>query len=592
MSEFDVGREPIQIIEIDQPLCSLSYGASPCTAAIGVTGDRKCFNTSKTCQDKPNYSPETLTLRFCRSQDKLPGDVFVIPSVTSASTAPTEINVVGGSKSKGPLGVRANLKVTFQDHPYSDNLVDKYRTERDYIATDRGTFWNKWLARNPYYSNYRVRVKDGYVGQPLADMQTRTYLIDSISGPDSNGKVTLSAKDVLKLADNDRAQAPAASPGELIVDYGEADSMSTLRITNASVEDYPGGGIVRINKEIFSYLTSVQVSDTEVNLQSVLRSEYGTEPQSHDAGDRVQLCLRYTEARPDNIAFDLLTKYGAVPAEFIPRADWTAESEVWLEQFRLSTLITEPTGVDKLLGEITEQALFYIWWDERAQQIRLKALRPAYTDPVVPLNDTNHVIAGSIELKAEPRERISQVWVFFGQRNPVEKLDDDQNYRRVRIRADLDAESDLQYGEQRIKKVYSRWIQTDAVAIQTTVRLLARFRDTPEYLGFRLDAKDRALWTGDLADVVLDNVVDDTGAPITKRWQVITAEEAVPGEVVEYKLQFFEYSAEGQGGRFAFWLENSAPDYLSATDAQREEGVWWSDASDKMPNGDDPYFWQ
>ena len=72
------------------------------------------------------------------------------------------------------------------------------------------------------------------------------------------------------------------------------------------------------------------------------------------------------------------------------------------------------------------------------------------------------------------------------------------NYRRVRVRLDGDAESDLQYGERRIRKIYSRWIQTEAVAIQTTVRLLSRFRDTPEYIAFALDAKDRSMWTGDL----------------------------------------------------------------------------------------------
>lgn len=590
MSETDVGREPLQIIEIDQPLCSLTYSVAPCTAALGVTGDRKCFNTSKTCQDTANYDPSTtLTLRFAKPQQTLPSDIFIIPSVASASTSPTEINVVGGDGSKGPLGVRAKLTVTFQDHPYSDILVDKYRTERNYIATDRGTFWSKFLARNPYYNQYVIRVKDGYVGQDLADMVTRTYFIEAISGPDASGRVTVEAKDVLKLADNDKAQAPKASPGELIVDYAEGASISTLRVTRAEATDYPAPGAVRVNDEIMRYTGVSTISSTEINLTGITRSTDDTDPEDHDAGDRVQWCLEYVEERPDIIADDLLTNYGFVPASFIPTADWNSEAEIWLEQFRLTALITEPVGVNDLLGEITEQALFYIWWDERDQEIKLKALRPVFNDPVSTLDDTNNILKGSVALRARPKERVSQVWVFFQQRNPTEKLDEEKNYRRIRIRIDGDAESDLQYGEPRIKKIYSRWIQTDAVAIQTNAKILARFRDTPEYLSFRLDAKDRTTWSGDIIDATVDSIVDDTGATLSKRWQVISAEEIQPGEVVQYKAQFFEYQ---QVFKFGFWMESDAPTYANADEETRNLGCFWSDTDGLMPNGDDGYFWQ
>ena len=589
MSENTIGREPLQIIEIEQPLCSLEYGVSPCTAAIGVTGSIKCFNTSKTCQDLPNYAPEPLLLRFCKPQATQPEGIFCVPSLQSVSTSPTQINVVGGSKSKGPLGVRAELSVSFKDHPYSDVLVDKYRTERGYIATDRGSYWSKWLARNPYYTGYIIRVYDGYVGQALADMGKRTYLIDTFSGPDSNQNVTIKAKDVLKLADNDKAQAPIASTGELIVDYSDTASMDPMRITGGIASEYPAPGKVRINKELFSYTGVSTISETEINITGVTRSINGTDPESHDEGDRVQLCLEYTNIRPDDLTNDLLTTYGAVPSGFIPLSDWSAEASVWLEQFRLSALITEPTGVTDLLGEITEQALFYIWWDERDEQIKLRALRPAAGDFVKPIDNFKNILAGTFELNAKPKERISQVWVFFGQRNPVEKLDDEQNYRRVRVRLDGDAESDLQYGERRIRKIYSRWIQTDAVAIQTTVRLLSRFRDTPEYIAFALDAKDRSMWTGDLADVTVDSVVDVTGAPRILRWQVISAEETVSGEVTDYQLQRFEYGAQDKA---AFWMVSDAPTYENASESERLTGSFWGDAFGLMPNGDDGYSWQ
>jgi len=589
MNELTVGREPLQIIEIEQPLCSLIYGESPCAAVFGDTGDRKCFNTSRTCQDLDNYDPEPLTLRFAKPQQGLPDDLYLIPSLISASTSPTEINVVGSDSSKGPLGIRAKLTVTFQDHPYSDLLVDKYRLERGYIPVNRGTFWNKWLARNPYHNQYVIRVRDGYVGQALEDMRSRTYFIDRINGPNSRGQVTVEAKDVLKLADNDKAQAPAASPGELIVSYAEAATISELRITRATATDYPAPGTVRVNEEVFTYTGVTTTSDSEIRLTGITRSTDGTKPGSHDAGDRVQRCLRYTEARADNITSDLLTNYGGVPAGFIPSTDWDDEASVWLEQFRLTALITEPTGVTDLLGEITEQALFYIWWDERDQEIKLRALRAVFGDQVTSINDSSHILKNTIELKQNPKERMSQVWVFFQQRDPTQKLDEEKNYRRIRIRVDADAESGLQYGEQRIKKIYSRWIQTDAVAIQTNTRLLTRFRDTPEYFGFRLDAKDRALWTSDIIDATVDQIVDDTGGARSQRWQIISAEEIIPGEVVEYRAQFFEFL---KGDRFAFIMANDAPDYADASEIERATGGFLSTDDGEMPNGDPGYLLQ
>jgi len=45
--ETTPGREPMQVVELYQPACALDYGNTPCSAAIGVTGTRKCFNTTK-----------------------------------------------------------------------------------------------------------------------------------------------------------------------------------------------------------------------------------------------------------------------------------------------------------------------------------------------------------------------------------------------------------------------------------------------------------------------------------------------------------------------------------------------------------------
>lgn len=584
MSETQTGREPIQIIEIDQDFCDNTYGSAPCTAAIGVTGTDRCFNTRKTCQDPANYADSPLTLRFAKPASNLPADEYLIPSLVSVKTSPTEINAGGGGRNSKPLGVRATMTATLTDHPHNDRVVDKYRTQRSYIASDRSTFWAKWMARNPFYQNRTVRVLDGYVGQSLASMTTRTYLIESIAGPDSNGKVTIKAKDVLTLADNDKTTAPAASTGELIVDTGAA--ITTIRVTGAPVADYPAPGTVRINDELITYAGASTISPTEINLTGCVRSTNGTEADDHDAEDRVQWCLEYTNQNCVDITSDLLTTYGNIDASYIPTTDWNDERDTWLAQFNVSTIISEPVGVSDLLAELTEQCIFYIWWDERAQEIKLRAIRPATETPIV-IDDESSIIENSAAITESAKERLSQVWVFFQQRDPTASLSEEKNYSRLRIRADLEKEGPDQYGEQRIKKIYSRWLGTDALAINLGARLLARYINNPQYMTVTLDAKDRALWTGDLCDVTHRNLVDEFGEQIITRFQVISADEIDSGHRVKYKLLKFELV-----GRFAYWMRDDAPVFTLASEADLEQGMWWSDTLGKMSDGSDGYTWQ
>ncbi len=581
MNERDAGRQPLQIVEIQQDLCALSYGVAPCQAALGVTGAAKCYNTLRTCQDRDNFDPQApLVLRFVTPQQSLPKWLNAIPSLVSVSTQPTELNVGGGSQDRGPLGSRAVARVTFKDHPHSDNLVDPYLAGRGFDPLERATFWSKWLARNPFYQNRVLVIYDGYLGQDLAEMSRRTYLIDRVEGPDSRGRVQITAKDVLKLADDDRAQAPALSPGELSADI---DAVVTSFAVAAVEADYPASGTLRIGDEVMTYAGRSEL-DGIVTFTGVVRGTDGSTAEEHSAEDRVQLCLRYSDQEVWRVAHDLLTAYARVPAGFIDLAAWTAEGEVWLAQSNVTALITEPTGVTELLSELTEQALFYIWWDERQSLIELRAVRPELED-VATVTDRDNIIEGSLGLTVDPKQRISQVWVFWRRRDPTRDLDDEGNYAQIRIAADLEAEAPREYGEQRIRKVFARWITTQASAFNLASRLLNRYRDNPVFLSFRLDAKDRAIWTGDPVTVTTHLRVDELGAEVSEQWQVISAEERVSGEVVSYKLQKGEFG----DGRFFFVQANDAPDFADATEEQKRLGGWIAQNDGKMPDGSEGY---
>jgi hypothetical protein len=560
--EKKVGREPIVLVQIDQDFCANSYGVAPCTAS----GTVKCFNTRKSCEDPANYDKNVLTLTFAKPQLNLPTDENIIPSLVQSSTAPSVINPSNNNKNTSALGQRAVASLTFQDHPHSDFRVDPYVAERGYNPFERSSFWAKWLARNPYYQNRPVRIYDGYIGQELADMNVRHYLIDAINGPDSNGMVKLTAKDPLNLADKEKAQVPAAVQGKLLTAINT--TATQIDIANAVLTDYAASGTVRLGDEIMTYTTRalVNISGTNyVRLSGITRATDGSVVASHSVDANVQGCVRYTDQTIWDVIYDLLVTYAKIPAAFIDKDEWDLEGDTWLVGFNITSLLSKPTGVGTVLAEILQQVLAYIWWDERSQKIKFRAFRAIPN--VGSINDDANILENSVSITTDPKERISQLWIYWNQRNAALPLDNEANYDSLRIRADTDAESPDKYGEAKIRKIFARWIQTDAQAIILGTRFLEFAIDNPKTLKLRVDAKDRSYWTGDVLTVQHRNIVDPFGVPQLERYQILSAEEVQPGEVVEYQLQSFAIRV----ARVGFYTEADALNYDDYTPEEIEE---------------------
>jgi hypothetical protein len=607
LSETTSGRKPITIVQIDQDFCTRTYGVAPCTAS---NPQNKCFNTRATCQDPANYEKGVLTLTFAEPSTDLPKDLNIIPSLGGTSTAPTRINPTNADRNSAPLGQRAALTVSFNDHPSSDNQVDPYVSGRNYDPFKRGTFWSKWLVRNPFYQNRPIRIYEGYVDDFYGDIlledgsllltenndtlalegntftssaMSRSYFIDTINGPDSNGRVQIVAKDPLKLADRQKAQVPVASPGKLRADIDETST--SIDIESAVLADYPTSGLVRIDDELISYTSRSLVTESGVDyvrLAGVVRATNGSIAEEHNEETVVQACVQYVDEPVWDVIYDLLVTYAEIDPVFIPYADWLAEGTVWLPQFNVSAILSEPDGVADVLNEILEQVLVYIWWDERDQEIKLQAIRPLIGQ-ATEITDDNNIIANTVSLSTDPKNRVSQVWVYWGQKNKAEDLDKESNYQRLRIRADLEAESPDQYGESRIRKVFARWIQNDAQAINLSARLLGASYQNPKILKLRLDAKDRELWTADIVDVLHRNIVDFTGEPTLERYQILSVEE------VQHEMQRFLI----RGTRFGFYTASDTPTFSLATEEQlTAPNAWYADENGLMPDNSQGWEYQ
>src|SRR5690606_17953742 len=122
-----------------------------------------------------------------------------------------------------------------------------------------------------------------------------------------------------------------------------------------------------------------------------------------------------------------------------------------------------------------------------------------------------NIIAGSQSIRHEPDHRITQLWVHLHQRDPTKAHDDPHNYTQIIAVPDLAAQSPEQYGDRRVRRVFGRFLANRAQVPPLSVRMLARFRDTPRYLKLALDAKDRQLWAGDVALVATRVDTDASG---------------------------------------------------------------------------------
>lgn len=507
-------------VELDISYCSLVYGNAPCTAAIGVTGSDKCYNGLATCQDTANFSSSTVTLRFAQDVDYLPDDIEAIPSLRSVDYSPGTISL------GEDLGERATVTFRFKDHPYGDtgNGHDKYYAERSYDPFTQGTFWGKFRARQPFLRGQEIRLIRGTLGQALSAMDTRYYVVDSFNmSPD--GIYTLVAKDILKLADTERALAPVASNGYLLSALSSGVTSATLGPTGIGDAEYPASGYITIGgEEICSFTRSGDAL-------TLTRGQFNTTDTDHDSEDRVQLCLYYQSEDPADIIYDLLTTYGNIDTSFINLTTWQTETSTFYGRL-LTAMIGEPIPVKELVSQVIQDAALAMWWNDESQKIRLQVLRAISSDAIT--YDQSNTLVGTLRTQEQPNKRISQVWTYYGRRNPLLPMDETDNYKSIVVSLD----SNNNYGSDAIKVVKSRWIPTfgQSTASRLNDLLLARYKNPPrsfKFEVFRHGNDDLSVTLGSSYNLSGWSTQDASGNIVTTPVQITRLNPAADKWVVE-----------------------------------------------------------
>jgi len=578
-------REPIEIVEIVQPLCSRVFGVSPCLA----TGT-KCYNTDQTCTFRAALDmTDELSLKFVAPNANEWIDVvdayqpaLAIPALKGYQTAPTSLNVASGSQNKTPLGYRAVASIKIGDFPWNDLDTDPYRLDRAYDPTTRGTFWTKWIARNPFHIGYTVRIYEGVRGDALADMVKREYVIEKIDhGRDG---VSITVKDILRKITDTSVTAPTLSPGGLSGDI--TIDATTFTAVGGLLADYPETGWVRIGSEIIAY-TGRALSGDDVVFTGATRGQLGSEAATHKQFDGVQRVLSYINEPFSDIIYDLLVTWGGIDAGFITKADWDLEFELWRATFTFTGYITKPEQIDALIGEICLQSVSNIWWDERIQKILLRAQRPDFV-PKTMTEDAN-ILAGSVAIKEKPEERVSQVWVYYGLRNWADSAADKTKYAQSSVFIDVNKQ--IQYGgEIAVRELTCRWISTGALANNLASTYLGRFKDVRREITFEVSAQDsERFWTGDSANISHFLDVDFSGSPRVGNWLITSAEAVTPNG--RYK---FVAEDNDTAGVLWLWVDDALYPATWADASEEERAVvgYWLDSDGNDAGGNPaPFRW-
>lgn len=514
------GRIPTVFVELDMDFCANTYGIAPCTASIGVTGTSKCYNTYATCQDKANFNKTIKTYRFCEQNADLPVGLSAIPLLKSVSFASQEI-----TPNKG-LGVRGSVSISFIDAPWPDTEIDPYFSER----TNQGTFWGKFKARNPFYENRILRVRRGYLtknGFNWANFVNSVYVIEQLQGIAKDDSVKIVAKDILKLADDKKALFPKPSNGRLSANIDAIQTSFTLTPSGVGSQ-YKTSGKLAISGEMMSYTRS---GDTF----TVVRGVNNTQAETHNADDTVQEVGIFVTQKIQDVIYELLTTYSGISASYIDKPAWDAEATAYLAGV-WSAEIPEPTGINTLIGELTEQGTCRVWWDELDQQIRFRAIKPLPSGLPI-LSDESHFLTKSIDVKTDTNQRISTVFIYYGQRLPTKKLDDLENYALRVATPNLEAISDLEYGSNIVKKIFSRWFKVTSSGRVNALSdaLLKTYRDPPQVIEFSLTPALQ-LKVGDLFYAQTRKIQSVTGDLASVPMEVIFA-QPTDRDDIKYKAQ-------------------------------------------------------
>lgn len=489
------------------------------------------------------------------------GQLFYSHDITNGyNPTPTKMSIASG------LGFRGHVNVKLKDFPFGNV----------------GTYFGRLLASNPYYIDRKLKVYTGFydgVTFDWANFKEHLYFIKKIAGPDANGLVSITAADPLTLLDEDQAQAPEVSDGELTAAL-TSSATGTLNITD-NTGFSASGGVANIDGELVRY-SGISGGDSIVTTE---RGAFGSEAKAHDDEDSVRNCYYFENENVVDAIRSLIEDFSPIDhATYIPDADWNSQRDDYLVGDLVTGVVTDPQDVKKIVEDLCKQAWISIWWDDVAQEIKLRAIGPTIT-PNATLNKNEQILDTGERQRRDPTKAISEVWIYYGRIDHSDDETEPKNYTNLYVKADADATTG--HLKPKIKKIFANYIPSSGGSSVSKLasRILAQnAQGTYEYR-FQMDVKDADTKTGEAVTVTSDLIQGSDGIEVPTNFMVIERDQ-----IADTKYQYTAIrTGFSTGSNYGLIAPNSMLDYLSETTENKTTYAFVADTStEEMSNGDDP----
>ena len=512
------------------------------TGSWSGTGNQKCFNTYATCQDKPNYDRGTKSVTFKKNQA---GDIdeYTIPSLVNFGVTLPELNIFSRDTKSQALGRFGKCSIAFNDLPISDNHLDPYVSEREYNPLENGTFWTKWLARNPYYEGWKVRLYDGLVGQSLAEMNVREYEIEKITNPDSNGGVRLTANDLMRRLDGRKAIFPPTSDCQLSRNLND-NPFELEFYTNGRLEPYTitaGWTYALIESEFIRIQQEpADVGGGEYRYTIIDRFQ---NPASHESGVSVTNAylplVGLVNPDPGDIIDDLLRPIFTDTEFDYDMMRYEIDNYTDVTGLSFKNFIKKPSSVSDILASLALSLGFYMWYDENENITKFKMVRDE-ENPVITLNQNNNLIKGSTKAGVTSDDRFTDAYISYDLNTSEYLANNQEVYNRNLLLVDEEAASDNEYGKREIYELNTNWIYSTGDAGDLAVKLLTQFKDPIRTISFQLDIKDNDLQMAQVFKLAYSGFTDIYGNNELINW--ICTGRTRKGDIIQVTAQEFKFN--------------------------------------------------
>lgn len=440
-------------------------------------------------------------------------------------------------------------------------------------------YWKRFLSRNPNYKGRLLEIYEGQVGMAEGEFR-RTWVGKLTNVTMQNGEVTFESTDLLK--DLAQIDVPPKLEIKLAVDLSEVEAG---QITLTSVDGLDAAGYVRIKDEIIGYGTL----DTEAKaLRTIERGAFGTIAAAYAARDKIQKVRYFAPSNPWDILLEMLQTDAGIEDADIDLEAFERGKRTPGNDLLFRAVISESEKLDKLFFEITDLLDAKPWVGEDLRITIRRNLPNAPGRAYYRITDEANIVDGSASVDLNEKSRLTRMLIYW-HKNVLGKKDDPAAYDRLDIAVDADAENS--YGDIVEKKVFCRWIDpitneedaAEAYIKNLGMRQVRRCRDAQPLIALSLSLRDLAIKTGEYVRLDTDELVKFNGDPIASEiFQVVKRELQDDFSV---KVSLLKVSTR----RLALIAPNGYPNYLDATDLQREYG-FISLPTGLMENEDEGYF--